>query len=103
MASDDVWWGFVRQCADDLLAGQLTSKQLRQALKDPHLLGSASHHDFRRSVIKICEDLSENATATRSLMLEIDAADRRFQQLASQRRKHANGASRNSLSLRFAQ
>ena len=71
MIQDEAWRDFIRQCATDVIAGRLTTQQLRQALKDPRLRSRAMHHDFRLALVKVCEEISPLITHQRSLMLEI--------------------------------
>lgn len=82
MVKDGLWWEFIGQCATDVIAGKLTTQFLRQALKNPRLRNLATHYDFRRSLIKVCEEMAPRVVNDRSLMLEINAAERRFQQLS---------------------
>ncbi len=63
------------------MAGRLTTQQLRRAVKNPDLRSHAAQADFRFSLVKVCEELSPSVTKQRALMLEIDAADRRFRRL----------------------
>jgi hypothetical protein len=75
------WEEFIDSCAADVMAGCLTTQQLRRALRSPDLRSHAAQADFRLSLIKVCEKMSPSVTKQRALMLEIDAADRRFRRL----------------------
>ena len=75
------WEEFIDSCAADVMAGRLTTQQLRRALRNADLRSHAAQADFRLSLVKVCEKLSPSVTKQRALMLEIDAADRRFRRL----------------------
>jgi hypothetical protein len=81
MTHDQVWRHFIQQSASDLLAGRLTTIHFRQALKNPRIRTAASKYDFRASVLAACRQQSPFVASQSALMLEIDAADRRFTRL----------------------
>ena len=84
------WEEFITQCAADLMAGRLTTQDLRRAMRHPRLRSQAAQYDFRFSLVQACEDRSPTATKERALMLEIDAADRRFRHLLDSQSEPTN-------------
>jgi hypothetical protein len=81
MFTEDPWDKFVRRSAHDIMAGQLTTMHLREAIKDPRIRLQAQQSDFRQLVVKICEQTAPASTRGTALMQEIDAADKRLRKL----------------------
>jgi hypothetical protein len=77
----DSWDDFVMHCASELIAGRMTTKCLRQFLKNVRLRSLAEEMDFRHSLLQVCEELAPRMIRQGPLRLEIDALAKRFQQL----------------------
>ena len=82
--NSDSWDDFVTHCACELIAGRMTTKCLRQFLKNVRLRSLAEEMDFRHSLLLVCEELAPRMVHQGPLKLEIDALGNRFQQLLRQ-------------------
>jgi len=81
VSSDAKWQDFVRRCAVRLMSGEFTASEIRTALKNPRIRLEAGQGKFREEVTAICNEQSHSTSLDPSLRLEIDAADRRLEQL----------------------
>ena len=94
MPSQELWPSFVGKCAHMLMAGQMTSQYLRQAIEDPKIRSQAANDNFRALVVEHCERIQPGASRIHALMLEIDATTKRLERLLeSSRRGEAELAS----------
>jgi hypothetical protein len=82
--NSDSWDDFVTHCACELIAGRMTTKCLRQFVKNVRLRSLAEEMDFRHSLLLVCEELAPRMVHQGPLKLEIDALGNRFQQLLRQ-------------------
>jgi len=93
-SSAGLWDDFVQRCADDILCGKLTTQHMRRALEDPQLRLMGQRHDFRKALAAICEKNAPRAINRNALLLEVNAAAVRFEQLLRQpSRSHETASS----------
>lgn len=83
---------FITSTANALLAGQLTSSDLRTAIQQPEIRLLVLNSDFSNLLITACEAIQPAARQNSALMLEIKAVDRRIRQLAE---SHQHSSSKN--------
>ncbi len=62
----------------------MTTKCLREFLKNDRFRSLAEEMDFRHSLLLVCEELSPRMVHQGPLKLEIDALGKRFQRLLRQ-------------------
>jgi len=83
---------FITSTAAALVAGQVTSSDLRTAIQQPETRLLVLNSDLSHLLITACEAIQPEARQNSALMLEIKAVDRRIRQLAE---SHQESSSKN--------